>query len=86
MTEYGRDDSDLRTIERIFTRAAIAYEVDEARPDRDFPATRHVLTTAGELGSTSTLQRTPANLGYLGFFTVMGFDEDGQLLWIGAWE
>lgn len=82
--EYGKDGSDLRTIEQIFTKAQVGFTVDDAVEDKTWPTVRWVLTTAGAIADVEIM--TKANEGYLGFYTGMGFDEDGALLWVGAWE
>lgn len=78
--------SDLHDLERILLAAQVGFSVDRQGdvPDRDFPATTWRLILAGGMGDPTPT--TPANLGYLGFFTAMGFDGNGKLLWVGAWE
>lgn len=79
--------NDLEALRGMFDRAGVRYGVDP-KVENEFPThptTRHILETAGMLGPAHP-RPGPANLGYFGFFTAFGFDADGTLLWVGAWE
>jgi hypothetical protein len=74
--------TDLDTLRAMFERADVRYEVNEATGDEfpTHPTTTQVLETAGGT------KRGTGNLGYSGFYSGFGFDADGKLLWVGAWE
>jgi hypothetical protein len=78
--------TDLGTLRAVFDRADVRYEVNEATGDEfpTHPTTTQVLETAGAFSGGTN--RGTGNLGYFGFFTGFGFDADGKLLWVGAWE
>lgn len=81
--------TDLETLRAMFDRADVGYRVDTATGEEfsTHPTTRQVLETAGAIGyGIPAAERGAGNLGYLGFFTGFGFDADGKLLWVGAWE
>lgn len=70
---------DLETLKDMLTRAQIKFvELPAHKENHERPATETEITvTAGD---------SDQNLGYYEFFSVFGFDKDGALIWIGAWE
>lgn len=78
--------TDLETLRAMFDRADVDYSVDEATGSelQTHPTTTQVLETDAGLGLPTS--RGVGNLGYYGFFTGFGFDAEGRLLWVGAWE
>lgn len=79
--------SDLETITAMLDKVDALYRVSET-VEQEFknthPRTTHVLDTP--ITYTNGSARGRGNLGYLRHFTGFGFDEDGTLLWIGAWR
>lgn len=64
---------DINVIKEILTRAKIQFS-EGLDSDK-------ILTLTVDSGS-----RDGPNRGYSGFFTEMGFDNNGNLLYMGAWE
>jgi hypothetical protein len=65
--------SDQQTLEAMLNRAGIVWTVREDL--NDAAVVLEVLAKDG-----------PKNLGYIGFVSHLGFDEDGSLLNWGCWE
>ena len=84
--------TDLETIKEMFDRADVRYMVNlvcEEEFQDTHPTTTQVLETPNDyrlpVGVPNAV-RASGNIGYHGFFTGFGFDKDGKLLWVGAWE
>ncbi len=78
--------TDLESLKEMFDQADVKYnmaETGESEFKDTHPTTVQVLETPNMY---STTELGTGNLGYIGFFTGFGFDSDGKLLWIGAWE
>lgn len=67
--------TDRETLEDLLRRAGIAFSKDE-----------ETLKDADSVLTVEADDPSPANHGYKGFVTQMGFSEQGELLWMGAWE
>jgi hypothetical protein len=65
--------TDLENTKAMLDRAGVVYE--EVSPGKD---------AAVEL--TARQGDGPANLGYVLFVSALGFNADGSLRWVGAWE
>jgi hypothetical protein len=65
--------TDLDTTRAMFDRAGVVYE--EVSPGKD--AAVELAAREGD---------GPANIGYVRFVSVFGFNADGSLRWVGAWE
>jgi hypothetical protein len=65
--------SDLETTRAMLDRAGVVYT--EGAPGKD--AAIELLVREGD---------GPANRGYIRFVSVLGFNADGSLAWVGAWE
>jgi hypothetical protein len=70
--------NELESTIAMLNRAGIAYErlAPDVVPDADARGRR--------AGTAVEIQIE--DLGYIGFFTVLGFDDAGRLVSVGAWE
>lgn len=66
---------DVDAVMAMLTRAGIEFE--RRVPDPDFPR---------GFREGTAMELVVEDMGYPGFFSKLGFDADGQLLSIGAWE
>lgn len=67
--------TDLDAMTAMLTRAGIEYET--RTPNPEFPRS---------FRDGTTTQLVVEDMGYTGFYSVLGFDADGRLLSVGAWE
>ena len=73
--------TDIDTIRAMLDKADVRYKVTESDP-----SDRGVRPGTSTQIVTNRWRRGEGNLGYMGFLTVFGFDADGNLISVGAWE
>lgn len=70
--------TELEQMKAMLRRAGVNFSEPFAVSRRWEPETEHEIVIEADDG--------PANVGYGGFVSKMGFTAEGALLWVGAWE